>query len=81
MPVGIDNFNIIEDEVKKDIKNNFDSSQQDRIKKAIPKIERNVVTFGRQPRLHSEYKKIEKIDSYTIYRKWVGSSLARFFLR
>ena len=79
MPIGISDFNILKQEVDSDIKNNFDESKHQHLKSAIPDIKEKVITFGRQPRLHNEYTKIEKMRGYAIYRKWVGSSLARFF--
>ena len=38
-----------------------------------------VIDFGRQPQLNSEYKKIDEVGRFSIHRKWVGNSLARFF--
>lgn len=77
MPVNISSF-IVQEEAIKDINKDFGKSDRERLKEAITKTETNVVDFGRQPQLHNEYAKLGRVYSFSVYRKWVGNSLARF---
>jgi len=78
MPTGISDVKYKEGAFE-DIKNNFGNSHQQRIKKKFKDIKTNCKLGSRDPRLSSEYKKVDEVKGYTIYRKWVGKSLARLF--
>ena len=78
MPTGISIFSYRE-EAFEDIENNFREKDEKRIKKKLQDIKTNCKIGPRDPRLNKEYKKVDEVKKYTIYRKWVGKSLARLF--